>query len=250
MNRLKGKTALITGSSRGIGRAIAEAFGREAAKVVINYVADRSAADAAVAVIRNSGSEAVAIQADTTDHVALRRLFEKADRAFGGLDIIVNNAHPGSGVGALGQVSEIAMDDQLRVLKSHIIACQESARRVRDRGSVINVSSGLARLAVPQFALYSSVKAALDQLSRSLSRELAPRGVRVNVLGPGLTLTDRTAASITSPTGAAPDQGQTPFNRPGKPEEVADVAVFLASDESRWVTTQILYASGGAIYAQ
>jgi 3-oxoacyl-[acyl-carrier protein] reductase len=253
MGRLQGKVAFITGSSRGIGRAIAEAFGREGARVIINYVIDARAAEATVAAIKASGSDAVAIQGDTTNPSALKRMFDEADRAFGGLDIVVNNAHPGSGAGPLATISEDAIDAQLGVLKSYIIALKESANRVRDGGSIINISSGLTQLAAPLYALYSSVKAAVEQLSRSLSRELAPRAVRVNILAPGLTRTDRTAASLDSsnPTGAAPLSGPaTPFNRPGEPDEVADVAVFLASDDARWVTTQVLYASGGATYAQ
>ena len=249
--KLEGKVALVTGSSRGLGRAIAEAFGREGAKVVVNYVSNSTAAQAAVAAIKASGSDAFAIQADTTEPSAMRRLFEEADRAFGGLDIVVNNAHPGGGVGVLAEVSEATIDSQLAVLKGYVVALQETSRRIRKGGSVINISSGLTRMAVPQFALYSCVKAAVDQLSRSLSRELASRGVRVNTLGPGLTRTERTpAVDKNNPTGTGPPSEHTPFTRPGEPDEVADVAVFLACNDSRWVTTQILYASGGAIYAQ
>lgn len=249
MDRLKGKTALITGSSRGIGRAIAETFGREGAKVVINYVTDHAAAEAAVAAVEAAGSSAVAVQANTSDSQALRRLFDEADKAFGGLDIVVNNAHPGNGLGALGELSDALIDEQLNTLRGYIVAMQESARRVRDGGSVINFSSGLTRMAVPRLALYSSVKLAIEQLSRSLSRELAPRGIRVNVIAPGLTLTDRTAATA-SGDGTGAVEGSTPFVRPGQPDEIADAALFLASHEGRWVNTQALYVNGGSIYIQ
>jgi 3-oxoacyl-[acyl-carrier protein] reductase len=193
----------------------------------------------------------VAIQADTTQPSELRQLFEAGDAAFGGLDIVVVNAHPGWGEGALTQLDEAAMDDQLGVLKSFIISLQEAGRRVRDNGVIICISSGTTRLAVPEHCLYASTKLAIEQLSRALSRELAPRGIRSVSLAPGLTRTDRIAGLSVGPTGSAPAPTRpSPFTRPGEPEEVADVAVFLASDEARWVNTTTIYANGGAVYAQ
>jgi len=251
VGKLNGKIALITGASRGIGRAIAEAYGREGAKVIVNYVSDRAAAEKVVAAIKASGSDALAIQASTTDPVAVRRLFEEGEKAFGGLDIVVANAHPGWGGGAITQLEEQQIDDQLAVLKGYIIALQEAGRRVRDGGAIICISSGTTRLAVPEHALYSSVKLAIEQLARALSRDIAPRGVRVTSLAPGLTRTDRIAGLSVGPTGSAPAPAKpTPFTRPGEPEEVADAAVFLASQDARWVNTTTLYVNGGAVYAQ
>jgi 3-oxoacyl-[acyl-carrier protein] reductase len=251
MGKLDGKTALVTGASRGIGRAIAEAFGREGARVVVNYAVDRTAADATVAAIKSYGADAVALQADTTDLEALRRLFEEGEQAFGGLDVVVLNAHPGHGGGTITTLAEETIDDQLRVLKSFIIGLQEAGRRVRDGGSIITISSGTTRLAVAEHALYSSVKLAVEQLSRALSRDIAPRGVRVTTLAPGLTRTDRIAGLNAGPTGSAPaPAAPTPFTRPGEPDEVADAAVFLACSDSRWVNTTTLYVNGGAVYAQ
>lgn len=249
--RLAGKNALITGASRGIGRAIAVAFGREGANVAVNYVSDQAAADAVVGAVRQAGSEAVALQADTVDPQALRQLFADAEQAFGGLDIVVVNAHPGWGEGAPTKVSEADIDQQLAVLKSYIVALQEAGRRVRDGGVVICISSGTTRLAVPQHCLYASTKLAIEQMARALSREVAPRGVRSVSLAPGLTKTDRIAGLNVGPTGSAPAPSvATPFTRPGEPEEVADAAVFLASAEARWVNTTTVYVNGGAVYAQ
>jgi 3-oxoacyl-[acyl-carrier protein] reductase len=251
MSKLGGKAALITGASRGIGRAIAETFAREGAKVAVNYVSDRDAADAVVAAIKAQGGVAIAIQADTTDPAALRRLFAEADTALGGLDIVVANAHPGWGQGTITELTEDQIDQQLGVLKSFILTLQEAGRRVRDGGSIICISSGTTRLAVPEHALYSSVKLALEQLARALSRDIARRGVRVTSLAPGLTRTDRIAGLAVGPTGSAPAPAvATPFTRPGEPQEVADAALFLASADSRWVNTTTLYVNGGAVYAQ
>jgi 3-oxoacyl-[acyl-carrier protein] reductase len=254
MGKLDGKVALITGASRGIGRAIAEVYGREGAKVIVNYVSDRGAADATAAAVKAAGSDAVVVQADSKDPAALRRLFEESEAAFGGLDIVVANAHPGMpGIaeGAPTRLSEESIDDQLRVLKGFIITLQEAGRRVRDNGVVITLSSGTTRLAVPEHCLYSSTKLAIEQLTRALSREVAIRGVRAVTLAPGLTRTDRIAGLNVGPTGSAPAPAvPTPFTRPGEPEEVADAALFLASDDARWVTTTTLYVNGGAVYAQ
>ena len=194
------------------------------------------------------------VQADTLDPSGVRRLFDEAQDAFGGLDIVVANAHPGMpGIaeGAPTQLSEQSIDHQLRVLKGFIITFQEAGRRVRDNGVIISLSSGTTRLAVPEHCLYSSTKLAIEQLTRALSREVAIRGVRAVVLAPGLTRTDRIAGLAVGPTGSAPvPPVPTPFTRPGEPEEVADAALFLASDDARWVNTTTVYVNGGAVYAQ
>ncbi|WP_082545761.1 MULTISPECIES: SDR family oxidoreductase [unclassified Sphingomonas] len=249
MGRLQGKVALVTGSSRGIGRAIAESFGREGASVIVNYQTDRVAADDAVRAIEAAGSKAVAVQANMANAESIRALYRQALGAFGQLDIVVNNAHPNSSIGEIGSLSEALIDEQLLTLKGYIISMQEAARTVRDGGAIINFSSGLTRLAIPKVALYSAVKLAIEQLGRALSRELAPRGIRVNTLAPGLTLTDRTAATA-SGDGTGTEPGSTPFARPGDPQEIADAVLFLASSDGRWVNTQSLYVNGGSIYAQ
>jgi 3-oxoacyl-[acyl-carrier protein] reductase len=254
MRKLEGKVALITGASRGIGRAIAVCYGREGAKVVVNYVSNKAAAVATADAVTAAGGAAVVIQADTQDPAALRRLFNEGQQAFGGLDIVVANAHPGMpGIaeGTPTQLSEEAIDHQLKVLKGFIITLQEAGRRVRDNGVIITLSSGTTRLAVAAHCLYSSTKLAIEQLTRALSREVAIRGVRAVTLAPGLTRTDRIAGLAVGPTGSAPAPAiPTPFTRPGEPEEVADAALFLASDDARWVTTTTLYVNGGAVYAQ
>jgi 3-oxoacyl-[acyl-carrier protein] reductase len=243
MRRLEGKSALITGGSRGIGRAIAEAYAREGARVAVNYVADERAALAA------AGDEGVALRADVTDPVELRTLFAEAERALGGLDIVVANAHPGLGHGLLTELTEATIDQQLAVFKSYILSLQEAGRRVRDGGVIIAISSAATRLALPTTGLYASIKLAIEQLCRALSRELAPRGVRVVTLSPGLARTDR-IAGVTLPQGAAAGDATSPFARPAEPEEIADAALFLASSEARWVNTSTLYVNGGSVYAQ
>lgn len=248
MGKLDGKVALITGASRGIGRAIAETYGREGAKVVVNYTTDANAAQSAVAAIKSAGSDAVAIQGDVTDPQALRALFARADEAFGGLDIVVANAHPGLGHGLISQLAEEAIDQQLAVFKSYVLTLQETGRRIRDGGVVICITSAATRVAIPQVALYGSIKLAIEQLARGLSRELAPRGVRVLSLSPGFTRTDRTAGA-SAPPGAA-NAEPTPFSRPAEPDDIADAALFLASGDARWVNTSTLYVNGGSVYAQ
>lgn len=249
--RLAGKVALITGASRGIGRAIALAYANEGARIIVNYVSDLAAAEAVVEQITDNGGDACMVQGDTVDPASLRGLFEQAENAFGALDVVVLNAHPDWGEGSPTQLRDEQIDQQLAVLKSYIIGFQEAGRRVRDNGAVIAISSGTTRVAVPQHCLYASTKLAIEQMARALSRELAPRAVRCVSLAPGLTRTDRIAGLSVGPTGSAPSQTTaSAFARPGEPEEVADAAVFLASDDARWVNTTTLYVNGGAVYAQ
>lgn len=248
MGKLAGKIVLITGASRGIGRAIAETYGREGAKVIVNYTSDATAADSVVAAIQGAGGNAIALQADVTDPSALRELFAQAENAFGGLDIVVANAHPGLGHGLLTQLTEDAIDQQLSVFKSYVLTLQEAALRVRDGGVIICITSAAARVALPPAALYGSIKLALEQLARCLSRQLAPKGVRVLSLSPGITRTDRIGGA-TAPPGVVITE-TTPFTRPAEPEEIADAALFLASQDARWVNTSTLYVNGGSVYAQ
>jgi 3-oxoacyl-[acyl-carrier protein] reductase len=248
VGKLDGKVALITGASRGIGRAIAETYGREGAKIVVNYTSDASAAEATVTAIRNAGGDANILQADVTEPGALRELFERAEQAFGGLDIVVANAHPGLGHGLLTELTEETIDQQLAVFKSYILTLQEAGRRTRDGGVIISVTSAATRVAIPHVALYGSIKLAIEQLSRGLSRQLAPRGVRVLTLSPGITRTDR-GAGATIPPGAVATE-QTPFTRPAEPGDISDAALFLASQDARWVNAHTLYVNGGSVYAQ
>lgn len=240
MSGLQGKTALITGGSRGIGRAIAERFAAEGANVVVNYVSDAQAANDVVATIEGAGGKAVAVQADTVDPAALRALFDAGAAAFGGLDIVVLNAHPGLGHGMFTGLPEAVIDQQLAVLKSYMIGMQEAGRRVRDGGVILSISSSATRLANPDIALYGAVKLAIEYLGRGLSRELARRGVRVLSLAPGLTRTDRLAGANID-LNVVPNCG---------PEEIADGALFLVSDAARWVNTHTLFVNGGAVFAQ
>ncbi len=251
MKRLADKVAVITGASRGIGRAIAESYAREGARVVVNYTSNAAAAEAVVETIKNLGGQAQAVQADIVDVAAQRKLFEEAERIFGGLDIVVANAHPGLGHGVITQLSDEDIDQQLAVLKSYVIALQEAGRRVRDGGVIITVSSAATRVALPDVGLYASVKLAIEQLSRALSRELAPRGVRVLSLAPGLTRTDRMiGTNIDAIKNAVQPKPSTPFDPPAEADVIADAAVFLASNEARWVNTSTLHVNGGAAYAQ
>lgn len=162
MGQLNDRTALITGASRGIGRAIAILYGREGANVIVNYVSDRIAADEVVGEIGQAGGKAIAIQANIVDPLALRALFGQADETFGGLDIVVLNAHPGLGHGPITQVEDQVVDGQLAVLKSYVLGLQEAGRRVRDNGVIISISSSATHVSFPAVAMYGAVKMAVE----------------------------------------------------------------------------------------
>ncbi|ESZ71914.1 3-ketoacyl-ACP reductase [Mesorhizobium sp. L103C119B0] len=237
---LQGKTALVTGSSRGIGRAIAEGLASKGAAVVVNYVGNHEAADEVVAAIAGKGGKAIAVQADISSVSDIHRLFDEAESEFGAIDIVVANA----GVAVIKPLTEATEADFDHVFgtnaKGTFFVLQEAARRVRNGGRIIAVSTGGTKMFFTQTALYLGSKGAVEQFVRVLSRELGPRGITVNALSPGFTDTD-----LLPERDRAVAAGMSPFGRIGAPRDVADVAVFLASDEARWLTGENIQAGGG-----
>jgi 3-oxoacyl-[acyl-carrier protein] reductase len=239
---LKGKTALVTGGSRGIGRAVNQRLAADGAVVVINYARNEQLAQKVVNAIAMTGGKAIAIQADLSKPAGIRRLFSESEKAIGGLDIVVANA----GVHIEKPLIENTEADYDYIFdintKGVFFTLQEAARRVRDGGRIIVVSTGGTKMHFPNMSLYLGSKGAIEQFARSLSVELGPRNVTVNLLSPGFTATDMLPEQYRE-YGAS----LSPFKRVGVPEDVADVATFLASGAARWVTGQNLQAGGGVV---
>lgn len=246
---LEGKIALVTGSSRGIGRAIAERLAAQGATVVINYTRNPQHAQDVVGGIKAAGGKAVAIQADVSKPAEVKRLFNEAEKEFGALDIVVANA----GVFLAKPLTESTEEDYNYIFdintKGVFFTLQEAAKRVREGGHIIAVSTGGTKMYFPSASLYLGSKGAIEQFVRSLSRELGPRYITVNVLSPGYTDTDMLNEASGELNNELVDIGasQSPFNRIGTSHEVADVAVFLSSEASRWVTGQNVQAGGGVV---
>jgi 3-oxoacyl-[acyl-carrier protein] reductase len=246
---LKGRTALVTGGSRGIGRAIAERLAADGAAVIINYTRQEKSAQEIVKSIIAKGGKAVAIHADVAKFAEVKRLFDEAEKALGSLDIVVANA----GVFLGKPLIESTEEDYDYVFnintRGAFFALREAATRVRDGGRIIVVSTGGTNMFFANASLYLGSKGAIEQFARALSRELGPRNVTVNILSPGFTDTDmlnQAAGEIASEQIRA-GASLSPFNRIGSAEEVADVAAFLASDAARWVTGQNVQAGGGVV---
>ena len=237
---MKEKNALVTGGSRGIGRAIAERLAAEGVAVAINYTRNEQLAHEVVNGIASKGGKAVAFRADVSKPAEVRRLFSEAESALGGLDVIVANA----GVHIEKPLIESTEADYDYIFdintRGVFFTLQEAARRVRDGGRIVVVSTGGTRMHFAGMSLYLGSKGAIEQFARSLSIELGPRNVTVNVLSPGFTDTDMLPEQYRE-YGAS----LSPFKRVGAVEDVADVALFLASDGARWVTGQNLQAGGG-----
>jgi len=239
---LEGKNALVTGGSRGIGRAIGERLAADGATVVINYARNEQLAQEVVKAVSAKGGKGMGIQADVSKPAEVRRLCSEAEKAIGPLDVVIANA----GVYLSKPLIENTEADYDYVFdintRGVFFTLQEAARRVRDGGRIIAISTGGTKMMFPNSALYLGSKAAVEQFARSLSRELGPRNVTVNVLSPGFTDTDMLLEQYRE-YGAS----LSPFNRVGTAKEVADVAAFLASDGARWVTGQNVQAGGGVV---
>jgi 3-oxoacyl-[acyl-carrier protein] reductase len=238
------KHAIVTGGSRGIGRAVALALGRAGAAVTVDFRADADAARTVVDDLAALGARAHAVQADVTDPGAVRRLFVEAERALGTPDVLVLNA----GVPGFGAVDDLTEADFERVFaaptRGLFTLLQEGARRLARGGRIVVVSSGAAVSPGPGGALYGAAKGAVDYWAAVLAKELGPRGITVNSVMPGLTDTD---GMILPPAQAEAMVAATPLGRMGRPEEVAAVIAFLAGDDAGWVTGQRIGASGGLV---
>ncbi|MFF5500601.1 SDR family oxidoreductase [Streptomyces roseolus] len=248
MGVLTGRTALVTGASRGIGRGIAERLGRDGARVAVHYGRNEAAAKETVAAIEAAGGEAFAIGQELGVPGDVEALWAAFDARADGLDILVNNA----GIGASSPFASIEEAEYDRIFavnaKAPFFLVRSGAERLRDGGRIVNVSTGLSRTALmPDLIAYSMSKAALDVFTRDLSKLLGPRGITVNSVAPGVVATDNTAWLEGDEEAQARVAAYSALGRIGSTADIADVVAFLASDDARWVTGSWIDATGGSL---
>lgn len=247
MDKLKNKVAIVTGASKGIGASIAKEFSKEGAAVVVNYSSSNVAADKIVNEIKKEGGKAIAVQGDLSKKTDIDRLFKETKMAFGQLDILVNNA----GIyefQPLESINEEHFHKQFNLnVLGLILASQKAAEAFGSQGGcIINISSIVSVSPLAGASVYSATKAAVDAITRSLALELGPKKIRVTSLNPGMIETEGTrAAGIAESDLRKEIEKATPLGRIGQPNDIAKVAVFLASDDSRWITGEALLVSGG-----
>ena len=246
MQSLQGKTVIVTGSSRGIGAEIALTLAQAGAKLVVNYANNKPAADKVCAAILDAGGECKAVQADVSDPVAVRKLFEAASEHFEQIDILVNNA----GILLFKEIAEIQDDEFDRIVdvnfKSVFYTLREATTKLADHGRVVNISSTVTRLMLPRYGAYAATKAAVEQLTRIFAREMGERNITANIVSPGPVDTElfragKTAADIERMAATAA------LGRIGAADDIAQVVLFLVSDQACWVTGQNIGVNGGII---
>ncbi len=247
MSKLKGKVAVVTGASKGIGANIAKSLAAEGAAVVVNYSSSKEGAEKIVDEIVKSGGKAVAVQGDVSKAADVQRIFAETKEAFGALHVLVNNA----GVYEFGALPEITEEHFHRQFNTNVLglllATQEAVKHFGDEGgSVVNIGSTVSRLTPPGSAVYSATKSAVDAVTHVLAKELGPKMIRVNSINPGMVETEGThTAGFIGSEFQNQLEAQTPLGRIGQPGDIGPVAVFLASADSGWVTGETLLASGG-----
>jgi 3-oxoacyl-[acyl-carrier protein] reductase len=246
MSKLAGKVAVVTGASKGIGAAVAKALAAEGAAVVVNYASSKAGAEVVVEAITAAGGKAVAVHGDVSKAADAQGLVDAAVKAYGHLDILVNN----SGVYEFSPIADITEEHFHRMFNVNVLglllATQAAEKHLGEGASVINISSAVTSLYPAQSAVYTGTKGAVDAITGVLATELGARKIRVNAINPGIVETEGTHAQgfIGSDFEAA-FVAQTPLGRVGQPSDIADIAVFLASDDARWLTGEKLVASGG-----
>ena len=247
MGKLASKVALVTGASKGIGAAIAKALAADGASVVVNYASSKEGADKVVAEIRAKGGEAVAVQGDFSKQEDIGKVFAEVKKTFGRLDTLVNNA----GVYAFTPLEQVSAEDYHRIFNLNVLglllASKESLKYFGpEGGSIINIGSVVSSLTPPNSSIYTATKGAVDAITHVLANELGPKKIRVNSINPGMVETEGVhAAGFIGSDFEKNTVAQTPLGRIGQPQDIATVATFLASDDSAWLTGELLKAGGG-----
>ncbi len=248
MNKLTGKVAVVTGASKGIGAAIAKALAADGASVVVNYASSKAGADKVVDEIFKAGGKAVAVGGDVSKTVDAQGIIDAAISNYGHLDVLINN----SGVYEFSPIEEISEEHFHRQFNINVLGLllvtQAAVKYLGEGGSIINIGSVVSRVTPPNSAVYTGTKGAVDAITGVLARELGARKIRVNALNPGLVETEGTKTAGTTGPESEMEKwavAQTPLGRVGQPKDIASIAVFLASDDSAWLTGEQLLAGGG-----
>jgi 3-oxoacyl-[acyl-carrier protein] reductase len=246
MTEKTSRVAIVTGASRGIGAVVAERLAKDGFTVVVNYSGDVKSADTLVAKIEGSSGRALAVKADVADAAAVRALFDQAEKAFGGVDVLINNA----GIMKLAKVAdsdEALFDQQIAVnLKGSFNTMREAAKRLRDGGRIVNFSTSVAGTRPETYGVYAATKAAVETITAILSKELRGRDITVNAVAPGPVATD---LFLTGKSAELIDRlaKMNPMERLGTPEDIASVVAFLAGPDGGWINGQVLRANGGMV---
>jgi 3-oxoacyl-[acyl-carrier protein] reductase len=246
MSKLTGKVAVVTGASKGIGAGIAKALAAEDASVVVNYASSKSGADSVVAAITAAGGKAIAVGGDVTKKAEAQAIIDAAIKKYGRLDILVNN----SGVYEFASIEEVTEEQFHKIFNINvlgtILTTQAAVKHLGEGASIINIGSGVSRLTPAYSTVYSATKGAVDAITGVLARELGPRKIRVNSINPGMVETEGTRTG--GMLGSEFEKSliaQAPLGRTGRVGDIAPIAVFLASDDSAWLTGELLLATGG-----
>jgi 3-oxoacyl-[acyl-carrier protein] reductase len=246
MSKLKGKVAVVTGASKGIGAAIAKSLAAEGASVVVNYSSSKAGADTVVAAITKAGGQAVAVGGDVSKAAQAQGIIEAAIKNYGHLDILVNN----SGVYEFAPIEAVTEEQFRRMFDINVLGLllvtQAAVKRLSEGGSIINIGSAVTRITPPNSSVYTGTKGAVDAITGVLARELGPKKIRVNTINPGVVETEGThTAGVIGSDMEKEAITRTSLGRTGQPGDIAAIAVFLASEDSRWLTGELILASGG-----
>jgi 3-oxoacyl-[acyl-carrier protein] reductase len=246
MSKLKGKVAVVTGASKGIGAAIAKSLAEEGASVVVNYASSKAGADTVVSAITAAGGKAVAVGGDVSKAAEAKGIVDAAIKNYGRLDILVNN----SGVYEFAPIEAVTEAQFHKLFNINVLGLllttQAAAKHLAEGASIINIGSVVSRVTPANTAVYSGTKGAVDAITGALAKELGPRKIRVNTINPGPVETEGThAAGLSGSDFEKNIVAQTPLGRVGQPGDIASIAVFLASDDSGWLTGEQLLATGG-----